>query len=260
MTALVEPPARADRRDRAPPCLRRGGEPARVARRDRARAGDHQPQRLCQQGDGGGGPHRVAGPGTAGQARLQVPPAIVTEPPGAALIPQPPQRGPGADPLPAEHRRGPGAAGDHHGGDVRAGGTHDRAWHALVAVGKDHDPIQRVGADHLLDLDREQVAVEHGGRLHQVLAQRDRPELGRDPARLGDAAADRLRQVAQREVARVQIARRVRDPDHGPAAITACAQASGPEGDPVGHRHLVVAPQPGITAQRGGTGQRAVAG
>ena len=69
--------------------------------------------------------------------RLQRPPAVVAEPPGAALVPQPPQRGAGADPLAPEDGGRAGAAGDHHRGDVRAGRAHDRAGHRLVAVGQD---------------------------------------------------------------------------------------------------------------------------
>ncbi len=79
----------------------------------------------------------------------------------------------------------------------------------LVAVGQQDDAVERVSADHLLDLDRQQVAVQHRGRLHQVLAERDgrRTRAGMPPAVL-DAAADRAGQRAQRQVAGVQLAGR----------------------------------------------------
>ena len=59
----------------------------------------------------------------------------------------------------------------------------------VFAVGQEHDPVQRAGPDHLLDLDGQQVPVQHRAGLHQVLAERDGRELDSDAARLKEFGA-----------------------------------------------------------------------
>ena len=66
-------------------------------------------------------------------------------------------------------------------------------------------------------------------------------------------------QVAQRQVARVQVAGRVRDPDHRPVRGPAHGQARARERDPVLERDLVVAGEPRLAAQAG-AGHRAGSG
>ena len=174
----------------------------------------------------GGRAHGVARPAAAAQALLELCPGRVVEPSGPALVPHPPQGRPGADRPPAKLRYRPGAAGDQDRRDIGADRAHQRARDALVAVGQHDQPVERVGAHHFLDLDREQVAVEHRARLHQVLAERDGPELRADAAGLLDARLHLDGQLAQRQVARIQVAGRVRDADHRP--VGGPADASGP--------------------------------
>ena len=54
---------------------------------------------------------------------------------------------------------------------------------------KQHDAVDRVAADRLLDVHRHQVAKQHRGRLDLRLAERHDGELERHPARLPHARA-----------------------------------------------------------------------
>ena len=79
-------------------------------------------------------------------------------------------------PLAAQHR----SAGHHDGGDVGAGGAHQLRGRGLVAAAQQHHAIDGIGADGFLDVHRHQVAVEHGCRFHEHLAQRDGGEFERE--------------------------------------------------------------------------------
>ncbi len=237
MTAFVEPPIALSQLAGQPG---RGSRPD-VAGGDRARAGHHQAEHLAEYRHRGRGPHRVAGAPAAAQALLELLPVAIAEPPGPALVPEPPEGCPGAEPGAAEGDDRPGTGGHQDRGDVRADRSHERARDALVAVSEDDQPIQRVGPDHLLDLDGEQVAVQHRARLHQVFAKRDRRKLHASAAGRVDPCFDGADQVAQRQVARIQLACRVRDPDHRPRGVTADRHARAGQRDPVQHRDLVVA-------------------
>ena len=119
-----------------------------------------------------------------------------------------------AAPMAVEHR----PAGDHDRRDVRARRPHQRAGHRLVATGEEHDAVERITADRLLDVHRHEVAVEHRRRLHQRLARGHHRELEREPTGLQHAALHRLGEVAQVRVAVDELAPAVADPDHRPAA------------------------------------------
>jgi hypothetical protein len=62
------------------------------------------------------------------------------------------------------------------------------AGRGLVAAAHQHAAVDRMAAQQLLGLHRQQVAVEHGGRLLERLRQRHRRHLDREAARLPDAA------------------------------------------------------------------------
>ena len=102
--------------------------------------------------------------------------------PGPPLVVQPPQRGPAPEPLAVKRDRNPVPAGHDQRRDVRAGQRHQVGRDGLVAVAQGHDGVQRLGPDRLLDLDGQQVAVQHGRRLHQVFAERHDREFQRQPA------------------------------------------------------------------------------
>ena len=55
---------------------------------------------------------------------------------------------------------------------VHAGGAHQQPGHGLVAAAHQHDAVDRVRAQQLLRLHRQQVAVEQRARLHERLADR----------------------------------------------------------------------------------------
>ena len=109
----------------------------------------------------------------------------------------------------AEHR--PGRHEDRR--QVHADRAHQRARRGLVAAAHQHDAVDRVRAQQLLDLHGEEVAVEHGRRLDEVLRERQRRELDRESAGLPDAALHLLRPGAEMGVAGVDVGPGVDDRD-----------------------------------------------
>ena len=85
--------------------------------------------------------------------------------------------------------------------------------------------VGRIGAQQLLGLHREQVAVEHRRRLLERLGERDRRHLDREAAGLPDAALHLLGALAEVRVARVDVAPRVDDRDHRLAEVVAARVA-----------------------------------
>src|SRR3954452_12314230 len=89
---------------------------------------------------------------------------------GAQLLAHGDDVGPGAD-LPAlvdaaELR----TTRDTDRRQVGACSAHEKCGRCLVAAHQQHDPIEWVGADVLLDIHGRQVAVEHRSRPHSCLA------------------------------------------------------------------------------------------
>ena len=113
-------------------------------------------------------------------------------------------------PLPVRH--GSGRTIDHR--DIHADRTHQEAGRGLVAAAEQHRAIDRMRAQNFLRLHGEEVAIEHGGRLHHHLADRQGRQLDRVAAHLPDSALHRLRALAQMRVARAQVAPGVEDGDH----------------------------------------------
>ena len=136
---------------------------------------------------------------------------------GAALVPEFPGIGAGTELLAgiiaAEHR--PGREEDHrHAGAERA---HDQRRRGLVAAAHQHGAVDRLAADLLLGLHRQQVAVEHGGRLHEGFRHADRRQLDRQSAGLQHAALDVVDAALEMGVAGVEVGPGVEDADHRPA-------------------------------------------
>ena len=133
---------------------------------------------------------------------------------GAIARPEAPAIGAGAEPLAAV------AAGHHRPGhqhDRRPAGrdrAHELRRHGLVAAAHQHDRVHRLRADHLLGVDRHQVAVFQAGRAEENLAERNGRELDRQRARRQHAAFHRLQQFRKMAVTIVEARRRVGDADH----------------------------------------------
>lgn len=123
-----------------------------------------------------------------------------------------------------------GTAAEHDGGDIGAGGAHQRGRRGLVAIGQQDDAIERVAADHLLGVHGRQVAAEHGSRAEVGFAEGDGGEFQREAAGLQDAALDRFADLAQVAVAGVELAVGVADADERASHIGAVVAHSGGEG------------------------------
>ena len=172
-------------------------------------------QRLAEAGHGAGGAHHAAGAGGGRQLLLDVVDGRALQLTAAVSGPEAATVGTGADALALVAAGEHGTGGEHNGGDVRAGGAHQQGRQGLVAAAHEHHGVQRLGAQHGLDVERHQVAQEHAGGAEEDLAQGDHRELQRQPAGLPHAALDRLRQFAQATMTVVQLAPGVEDADDG---------------------------------------------
>ena len=87
------------------------------------------------------------------------------------------------------------------------------AGRGLVAAAHQHAAVDRIRAQQLLGLHREQVAIEHRRRLLEHLGQRDRRHLEREAAGLQHAALHLLGALPEMRVAGVDVAPGVDDRD-----------------------------------------------
>ena len=92
---------------------------------------------------------------------------------------------------------------------------------------KSTTPVERVGADAFLHVHARQVAVEHGRRLHQRLAERGDRKFERKAPGLVHSALDLLGQNSQVCVARIQVRPRVAYPNHGSGRRTSARDGPG---------------------------------
>jgi len=119
----------------------------------------------------------------------------------------------------------------------------------LVAAAHQHAAVSRVGAQQLLGLHGEEVAVHHRGRLLERLGERDRRHLDREAAGLVDAALDLLRARAEVGMARVDVAPGVDDRDHGLARVVGAVVAHLRGARAMAERPQVVDAVPAVAAQ-----------
>ncbi len=133
---------------------------------------------------------------------------------GAVARPEAPAVGAGAEPLaaiaPGHHRPGDQRDGRPIGGDR----AHQLRRHRLVAAAHQHHRVHRLGADHLLGVDRHQVAVFEAGRRQKDLAERDGRKFERQRAGSEHAAFHRRQQFGKMTVTIVEVRRRIGDADH----------------------------------------------
>ncbi len=87
------------------------------------------------------------------------------------------------------------------------------AGRGLVAAAHQHRAVDRMAAQQFLGLHRQEIAIEHGGRLDERLGQRHRRQLDRKAAGFPDAALHIVGARAQMRVAGVEIAPGIDDAD-----------------------------------------------
>ena len=154
--------------------------------------------------------------------------------------------------LPAAEARRLGRPARHHDHrDVDADCAHELRRHGLVAAREQNDGVERMRADVLLDIHRHEVAIEHRRGLHEVLAERCRPELQRQSARLLHAPPHGRREPAEVEVAVDELRPRVADADDRATADRGAGEALGAQGgamDEAAHAGRV---EPAGASQRG---------
>ena len=215
----------------------------RMHGRNRRRARQRQPQRLGDRRHRRRGPHRHARARRSRDAFLDLAQRAFVEVAGLAFGPVLPDVGAAAEALGAEAAGQHRAGGHEDRGQVHRDRAHDQPGHGLVAPAHQHHAVDRVRSQDLLDLERQQVAVEHRRRLDEHLRQRQHRHLDREPAGLPHALLDVLRALAEVPVALLQVAPGVEDRDDRlalgivgrvpqlpePAAMTEAAQVVGSE-------------------------------
>ena len=148
-------------------------------------------------------------------------------------------------PVAAQHRARPAEDGRQPHGD----GAHQQAGRGLVAAAEQDRAVDRMGAQQLLGLHGEEVAIQHGGRLDERLGQRDGRQLQRKAAGLQHAALHVLGAGAQMGVAGVDVAPGVDDADHRLAAPVLRVVADLAQPRAMAERAQVLHPEPAMAAQ-----------
>ena len=96
---------------------------------------------------------------------------------------------------------------------------------------------------------RQEVAVEHGGGLDEVLGERHRRQLDREAARLPDAALDVLHAGREVRVARVDVAPGIDDADDGLAHEVVAVVAHLQHARAMAERAQIGRPEPALASQ-----------
>jgi hypothetical protein len=115
--------------------------------------------------------------------------------------------------LAVQHR----SAREHDGRQVDARRAHHAGRRRLVAADQQHDAIDRVAANRLLDVHAGEVAEQHGRGAQLRFAERHHGELEREATGLVHAVLDVLGEVTEVRVARRELRPRVADADDRPA-------------------------------------------
>ena len=185
-----------------------------VGCRDRRAVRERHAERLGHRCHRRGRPHRVAVAGAPDHRGLRRDEILHAHQAGAHLFAHPPHVGRGAERTPAmtpgQHR----PAGQHDRGKIHGRCPHEHRRRRLVAPRQQHDTVEGVAAQRLLDVHGHEVSQEHRRRLDLGLAERRHGELERDATCLPDAPLDVVGQVVQVLVARSELGRGVADADH----------------------------------------------
>ncbi len=205
---------RADQLDRRGAGRFRGAQAVGVHGGNRRGAGQAQTERFGEASHGGGGAHHRAGPRRHRELAFDFRNLVRFDIAGAVARPEAAAIGAGAEPLAAI------ASGHHRPGDERDGRTvgghraHQLRRHRLVAAAHQHDGVHRLRPDHLLGVDRHQIAVFEAGRREKHFAERDGRKFQRQRAGSEHAALDRGEQLRKMAVAIVEVRARIGDADH----------------------------------------------
>ena len=199
--------------DDAPTGLRREPRMIGVGRRHRGAARQHEAQCLGDRGHGAGRAHGHAMAEGAGDPLLHLGPVVLRDLAFAQIVPVLPGIRPAAErpalPIAAQHRpRGEENRWQSHGDR-----PHQQTRRGLVATAHQHAGINRVRAQQLLRLHRQEVTVHHRRGLDDRLRQRDRRQLDREAAGLQDAALHMLDPLLEMDMALVDVGPGVDDPD-----------------------------------------------
>ena len=220
-----------------------------IGGRDRRGSRERQSERVDRRRHRRGRAHGHARAEGTSDPVFHLAPRAFVDRSGAAFGPVLPDVGSRSQRLPppvaAEHR--PGRHEDER--EVRARRAHDHRRHGLVATTEQDGAIGRVRAQRLLGLHRQQVAVEHGRRLHEGLAEGQQRDLHREAASLPDAALDVFSAQPEVRVTRVGVAPGVEDRDDGfPGHVVGrVTLLSGAR--PMAGRTQVVFAEPAVAAQ-----------
>ena len=218
-------------------------------RRNRRGTGKHHAHRLGDRGERGGRSHRHAGARRPRDALFELPPHAAVEAPGLPLRPEFPDIGAAAEPLipPAAGQHRPRRHEDRR--QVRRDGPHQEAGHGLVAPAHQHRAIDGMALQHLLDLERQEVAIEHRRRLHEHFRQGEHRDFHRKSARLPDATFHFLNTLGEVGVALAQIAPRIEDRDDRPALRLFGRVAHLPQAATMAEAPQIVGGEPALRPQ-----------
>jgi hypothetical protein len=180
---------------------------------------------------------------------LDLRPIVLADAAGALLVPVFPGVGAGAEnlaaPVAAQHR-----AGRHvDRRDAHADGAHDQGGGGLVTAAEQHRAVDRMAAQQLLGLHRQEVAIEHRARLHEGLVERYRRHFEGEAPGLQHATPHVLGPRAQMGVAGVDLAPGIDDADHRLAVPVGGVEAdlaqprAVPEGAQIGNAEPAMAAQ-----------------
>ncbi len=197
--------------------------PGRIKGRDRAVAGQRHAQRFRETVHRVGGKHPRAGAGPGAGAALQTLQRRGLEMAGGILGDRLKDRDQVGGPLagfPGQHR--PARCKD--GGHIGPRRPHVHPGDDLVAIGNKDHAVKAVGADHRFDAIGDQLArgqgVLHPAMAHgDPVADGDGVEFKRHAARLTDGRLDDVRDLAQMDVPRYDLAIRIGHPDKGLAQV-----------------------------------------
>ena len=181
---------------------------------DRSSAGQADAERFGEACHGRSGTHHRAGAGCYGELAFDFVDFFIINVAGAIACPELAAVRAGAEPLAA-------MASSHHRTrdqrDRRPVGrhrSHELRRYGLVATAHQHDRVHRLGADHLLGVDRHKIAILQAGRRQEHLAERDCWKFKRQRAGGQHATLHRGQQFGKMTVTIVEVGPGVGDANH----------------------------------------------
>ena len=181
---------------------------------NRSGAGQADAERFGQARHGRRGAHHRAGAGRHGELTLDLVDFLVVNIAGAIARPVAAAVGAGAEPLaamPSGHHR---ARDQRDRRPVGRHRSHKLCRHGLVATAHQHNRVHRLRADHLLGIDRHQVAILEAGRCQENFTERDGRKFQRQRAGGQHAALYGGEQFGKVTVTIVEVGPGIGDADH----------------------------------------------